>query len=193
LELQKIDADTNFEKKVGWLKVLIESQKNSSNKEFLKNLKLDLFADKIYCYTPKGDVKELSKNATLLDFAYCIHQEVGETAVGGRVNGKFVPLRETLENGSVVEILTNKNQRPRRDWLKFVISAKARAKIRQGIKRYESIPVPKGQIIKINNEDNFDSLVESPEFPSGKFSFAKCCYPLPKDELLGIMKSDKRF
>ncbi len=190
---KKIDADTNFEKKVGWLKVLIESQKNSSNKEFLKNLKLDLFADKIYCYTPKGDVKELSKNATLLDFAYCIHQEVGETAVGGRVNGKFVPLRETLENGSVVEILTNKNQRPRRDWLKFVISAKARAKIRQGIKRYESIPVPKGQIIKINNEDNFDSLVESPEFPSGKFSFAKCCYPLPKDELLGIMKSDKRF
>ncbi|MDH3353484.1 MAG: HD domain-containing protein, partial [Nanoarchaeota archaeon] len=178
---KKVEGDTSFEKKVGWLKALIKFQKGSSNKEFIKNLKLDLFADKIYCYTPKGDAKELPKNATLLDFAYYIHQEVGERAVGGRVNGKFVSLKETLKNGCVVEILTNKNQRPRRDWLKFVISAKAKSKIRQGIRRYESIPVPHKQTIEINNDNDFDNLVESHEFPSGKFSFAKCCYPLPKD------------
>ena len=190
---KKIKGDMSFEKKVGWLKVLIESQKHSSNNGLLKNLKLNLFADKIYCYTPMGDVKELPKNATLLDFAYAIHQEVGESAIGGRINGKFVSLRETVENGSTVEIITNKNQRPRRDWLKFVVSSNARSKIRHGLKKYESIPVPKGQPIKINKETGFDSLVESPEFPSGKVALAKCCYPLPKDELLGVIKSNKRF
>ncbi len=190
---KKIGEDASFEKKVGWLKALIKSQKDSSNKEFMKDIKLDLFADKIYCYTPKGEAKELPAGATLLDFAYYIHQEVGERAVGGRVDGKFVSLRKTLKNGCVVEILTNKNQRPRRDWLKFVVSAKAKSKIRNGIRKHESIPVPHKRTIKISNENDFDSLVESHEFPTGKFSFAKCCYPLPKDELLGIMKSHQKF
>lgn len=186
------EGDVSFEKKVGWMKALMESQKSSSTKEFMKNLKLDLFAGKIYCYTPKGDVRELPKNATLLDFAYSIHQEVGEHAVGGRVNGEFVPLKHTLKNGCVVEILTNKNQRPRRDWLKFVISSKAKVKIRRGIRKYESIPVPKKGVIKVEKEKDFASLVESAEFPKAEFSFAKCCYPLPKDKLVGVMKSHKR-
>lgn len=190
---KKISGDAAFEKKVGWLKALMESQKSSGDKEFMKNLKLDLFADKIYCYTPKGDVRELAKGATLLDFAYSIHQEVGERSVGGRIDGHFVSLKEPLKNGAVVEILTNKNQRPRRDWLKFVVSARAKAKIRKGIKRYESIPVPKRQSIKVVEERDFDSLVEAPEFLFGDFSFAKCCYPLPKDDLLGVAKSSKKI
>ncbi len=190
---KKMDSDSSFEKKIGWLKVLIESQKNSSSKEFMKDLKLDLFADKIYCYTPKGDVRELPKKATLLDFAYYIHQEIGERAIGGRVNGKFVPLKKVLENGAVVEILTNKRQRPRRDWLKFVISAKAKAKIRHGIRKYESLPIPKMRNIIKRSKDDFDNIVESHEFPRGKFAFAKCCHPLPKDELLGTMKSNRRI
>ncbi len=190
---KKTGGDLAFERKVGWLKALIKSQSGSSNEEFMKNLKLDLFADKIYCYTPKGDIKELPKNSTLLDFAYYVHQEIGNKTVGGRINGKFVSLRKTLKNGDIVEILTNKNQRPRRDWLKFVISAKAKSKIKYGIRKYESIPVPNVQTIKVKEVSDYDSLVESPEFPSAKFSFAKCCYPLPKDELLGIMKSNRRF
>lgn len=192
-DYKKVGNDSSFEKKVGWLKALMKSQRNSSNKEFMKNLKLDLFAGKIYCYTPKGDVHELPKNATLLDFAYYIHQEVGERAVGGRVNGKFVSLKEVLENGVVVDILTNKNQRPRRDWLKFVVSSRAKSKIRSGIKRYESLPVPKKRTVRVRDENDFDSLVESSGFSMGKFSFAKCCYPLPKDKLIGIMKSHKRL
>src|SRR3989339_603412 len=107
---KKLQSDKNFEKKVGWLRELIEFQKNSSEKDFMKGLKLDLFADKIYCYTPKGDVRELPKNATVLDFAYSIHQEIGEKSIGGRINGKFVSLKEPLKNGVVVEIVTNKNQ-----------------------------------------------------------------------------------
>ncbi len=189
---KKVGGDVVFEKKVGWLKAVMESQRNSSNKEFIKNLKLDLFADKIYCYTPKGDARELAKNSTLLDFAYSIHQEVGERAVGGRVNGKFVPLKSVLKNGCVVEILTNKNQRPRRDWLKFVVTSRAKSKIKRGIRRYESIPVPRRTPVKIIEGRDFDSLTESSEF-SGEFSLAKCCYPLPKDDLLGIMKSYRKF
>jgi GTP diphosphokinase / guanosine-3',5'-bis(diphosphate) 3'-diphosphatase len=190
---KKVSRDSGFEKKVGWLKALMESQRNSSDREFMKNLKLDLFADKIYCYTPKGDVRELPKNATLLDFAYSIHQEVGERSVGGRIDGRFVSLREILKNGVVVEVLTNKNQRPRRDWLKFVVSSRAKSKIRQGIKRYESIPVPRKRAIVVRNETGFDSLVYSSDFPRTKFSFAKCCYPLPKDELLGVVKTQRRI
>ncbi|MBS3087724.1 bifunctional (p)ppGpp synthetase/guanosine-3',5'-bis(diphosphate) 3'-pyrophosphohydrolase [Candidatus Pacearchaeota archaeon] len=188
-----VSGDAGFEKKVGWMKALMESQRDSTDKEFMKNLKLDLFADKIYCYTPKGDVRELPKDATLLDFAYSIHQQIGERAIGGRIDGKFVSLKEVLKNGCVVEILTNKNQRPRRDWLKFVVSSRAKSKIRQGIKRYESIPVPKKPNILIGDERDFDSLVESADFLRSDFSFAKCCYPLPKDELLGVAKSQKKI
>lgn len=189
---KNVEGDVAFEKKVGWLKALMESQRGSSDKEFMKSLKLDLFANKIYCYTPKGDARELPRGSTLLDFAYSIHQEVGERAVGGRVDGRFVSLKEVLKNGVVVEILTNKNQRPRRDWLKFVVSSRAKSKIKQGIRRYESIPVPKTQTVKAKRETDFESLVESVEFPNANFSFAKCCYPLPKDALLGVMKSHKK-
>lgn len=186
-------GDSKFEKKVGWLRAVMESQRSSSNKEFMKNLKLDLFADKIYCYTPKGDAREMPKGSTLLDFAYSIHQEIGDRAIGGRVDGKFVSLKKILENGCVVEILTNKAQRPRRDWLKFVVSSKAKAKIRRGIRRYESIPIPRKSSIVIKKEGDFGSLVESSDFPNANFALAKCCYPLPKDELIGIQKSHRRF
>ena len=190
---KKLQSDKNFEKKVGWLRELIEFQKNSSEKDFMKGLKLDLFADKIYCYTPKGDVRELPKNATVLDFAYSIHQEIGEKSIGGRINGKFVSLKEPLKNGVVVEIVTNKNQRPRRDWLKFVISSRAKTKIKQGVKRYESIPITHVYTIENKKDEDYENLVECPEFPNAIFSLAKCCSPVPKDSLIAIMKSYKNF
>src|SRR3989339_340291 len=155
---KKLQSDKNFEKKVGWLRELIEFQKNSSEKDFMKGLKLDLFADKIYCYTPKGDVRELPKNATVLDFAYSIHQEIGEKSIGGRINGKFVSLKEPLKNGVVVEIVTNKNQRPRRDWLKFVISSRAKTKIKQGVKRYESIPITHVYTVENKKDEDYYNL-----------------------------------
>lgn len=181
-------GDLTFEKKVGYLKAVLNSQREGG-KEFVKNLKLDLFADKIYCYTPKGDVRELPKGASVLDFAYSIHQEVGNRTVGARIDGKFVSLREKLCNNCVVEILTNKAQRPRRGWLKYVVSARARAKIRKGIRKYEDVPVQRGFSVTPKDVVKFDSLVESEDFPRAAFSLAKCCNPVPKDELVGIMKS----
>jgi len=185
-------GDMVFEKKVGYLKAVLNSQREDSEAEFVKNLKLDLFADKIYCYTPRGDVRELPKGASVLDFAYSIHEEVGSRAVGARIDGKFVSLKEGLKNNCVVEILTNKAQRPRRGWLKFVISARARAKIRKGIRRYEDVPVQRGFSVKPKDVAEFDSLVESEDFPRAKFSLAKCCCPVPGDSLVGIMKSSSR-
>jgi GTP diphosphokinase / guanosine-3',5'-bis(diphosphate) 3'-diphosphatase len=183
-------GDFVFEKKVGYLKTILSEEYNDS--EFLKRLKLDLFADKIYCYTPKGDVKELPKGASVLDFAYSIHQEVGSKAVGARVDGKFVSLKEVLVNNCVVEVLANKAQRPRRSWLKFVVSTRARAKIRKDIRKYETIPVQRGFSVKVEDRSVFGGLVESEDFPHARFSLAKCCNPVPMDNLVGVMKSASR-
>lgn len=185
-------GDFVFEKKVGYLKAVLDSQREGGGKEFMENLKLDLFADKIYCYTPKGDVRELPKGASVLDFAYSIHQEVGSKTVGARIDGKFVSLKEKLSNNSVVEILTNKLQRPRRSWLKIAVSARARAKIRKGIRKYEDIPVQRGMFVRAKNLVEFDSLVESEDFPKASFSLAKCCNPIPKNDLVGIMKTSSK-
>ena len=103
--------------------------------------KIDLFADKIHCYTPKGEVKELPEKSTILDFAYAVHEEVGNKAIGGRVNGQFVPLKHPLNKGDVVEVVTNKNQHPRRSWLKLVVSGKTKQKIRKYLKVFEQLPV----------------------------------------------------
>src|SRR3989344_2634431 len=134
-----LKSDQIFEKKMAWLKSILELQKTTENKEFLETIKVDLFGDTIYCYTPKGDIKELPRGAVLLDFAYTIHEEVGNHAVGGRVNGIFVPLKHPLASGDVIDILTNKNQRPRRSWIKIVTSPKSRQKIRKELKTTEHL------------------------------------------------------
>lgn len=123
--------DTSDEKKFAWLRQLMEWQKTLKDPtEFLETVKVDLFADEVYVFTPKGDVKALPAGATPVDFAYLVHTEVGNRCSGARVNGLIVPLRYKLRNGDTVEILTSPNQRPNKDWLKFVKSSSAKAKIR---------------------------------------------------------------
>jgi GTP pyrophosphokinase len=114
-----------------WLRQLLEWQQEVQDPhEFLNSLKLDLYPEEVYCFTPKGEVKTLPRGASPIDFAYAIHTEVGNQCVGARVNGKMVPLRYKLKNGDIVEILTSPGHKPSRDWLAISVTNKARAKIR---------------------------------------------------------------
>lgn len=117
-----------------WLRQLVEWQKDFDSRQFLNSIKVDLFPDVVYIFTPKGDVKELIKGATPVDFAYAIHTEVGNRCVGAKVNGKMVSLRYHLKSGDTVEIITNPNHVPSKDWLKFVKTPRARSKIKQFIR-----------------------------------------------------------
>src|SRR5688572_8738694 len=107
--------------------------------EFLQNLKIDLYPEEVYIFTPKGEVKALPRDATPVDFAYAIHTDVGHQCVGARVNGKMVPLRTRLRNGDIVEIATTAGHKPSRDWLNFVTTSRARNKIKHYIHAEEKI------------------------------------------------------
>ena len=119
-----------------WITSLVESQRSTgSSLEFLENVKVDLFPDEVYLFTPKGDILALPRNATALDFAYAVHTDVGNQAVAARVDGKLVPLRCKLASGQRVEIVTAKSSAPKPQWLEFVVSGKARTSIRQQLKQ----------------------------------------------------------
>ncbi|HET9622914.1 MAG TPA: bifunctional (p)ppGpp synthetase/guanosine-3',5'-bis(diphosphate) 3'-pyrophosphohydrolase [Kofleriaceae bacterium] len=119
------------DKKFAWLRQLMESQKELRDPtEFLESVKIDLFGDEVYVFTPGGDVKALPKGACPIDFAYAVHSNIGDHCSGARVNGMIVPLRYQLRNGDTVEIITSPNQKPNKDWLKLVKTARARTKIR---------------------------------------------------------------
>jgi GTP pyrophosphokinase len=121
-----------------WLRQMVDLQKDLQNpQELLEGVRLELYPEEVYVFTPRGEVKELPSGATPVDFAYAIHTEVGNRCTGAKVNGRMVPLRSELQNGDTVEIVTSPNQHPSRDWLKFVKTTKARHKIRQWLKAAE--------------------------------------------------------
>jgi GTP pyrophosphokinase len=123
-------ADPRKEK-MTWLRQLVEAQGDQDPTEFLESLKVDLFEDEVFVFTPKGEVKNLSAGSTPLDFAYAVHTDVGHRCVGAKVNGSIVPLHYQLRSGDIVEVLTAKQKRgPSRDWLKLVRTSRARNKIR---------------------------------------------------------------
>ena len=118
-----------------WLRYLMDAEGEGDPEEFLKALKVDLFEDEVFVFTPKGEIKNLSAGSTPLDFAYAVHTDVGHRCVGAKVNGKIVPLHYTLRSGDIVEILTAKRERgPSRDWLGLVRTSRARNKIRAFLK-----------------------------------------------------------
>lgn len=121
-----------------WIANLLESQRaTGSSLEFLDNVKVDLFPDEVYLFTPKGDILSLPRNATAIDFAYAVHTDVGNHAVAARVDGKLVPLRTKLASGQRVSIITAKASAPKPQWLEFVVSGKARTAIRHQLKQLE--------------------------------------------------------
>ena len=121
-----------------WIANLLESQRaTGSSLEFLENVKVDLFPDEVYLFTPKGDILSLPRNATALDFAYAVHTDVGNHAVAARVDRKLVPLRTKLVSGQQTEIITARSALPKPQWLEFVVTSKARTAIRQQLKQLE--------------------------------------------------------
>jgi len=137
---EKGQIDQKTDRVFGWLRQLVEWQQDlADNRQFMDSVKMDLFPDVIYVFTPKGDVKELAKGSCPLDFAYSVHTEVGNHCTGAKVNGKLVPLRHVLHSGDSVEVTTSPNQTPSKDWLKWVRTARAKTKIKHWIKTEERI------------------------------------------------------
>ncbi|MEW6247601.1 MAG: bifunctional (p)ppGpp synthetase/guanosine-3',5'-bis(diphosphate) 3'-pyrophosphohydrolase [Nitrospirota bacterium] len=130
--------DERDSKVFSWLRQFVEwHQDLPDNRQFMDSVKLDLFHDVVYVFTPKGMVKELPKGSTPVDFAYAIHTEIGDHCVGAKVNGKIVPLKHQLTSGDTVEILTSPSQTPHKDWLKFVRTSRAKTKIKHWLKAEE--------------------------------------------------------
>ncbi len=136
-------ADLHFEEKVGWLRQLVEWHRElSGSEEFLESVKTDIFIDQVFVYTPKGDIKDLPRGSTPLDFAYRVHTELGHRCIGAKVNGRLVPLDYELKNGDAVDIMSTKGEKgPSLDWLNphlgLVRTSHAKEKIRQWFKRQE--------------------------------------------------------
>ncbi len=135
---EKGDIGNKYDEQFAWIRQLVEWQQDLKNpREFLETVKIDLFPDEVYVFTPRGDVKQFPKGSTPVDFAYSIHTDVGNHCAGAKVAGKIVTLRYQLKSGDTIEIITNSHQRPSRDWLKFVRTSRAKTKIKSQIKTEE--------------------------------------------------------
>jgi GTP pyrophosphokinase len=132
-------SDEKVTEKFAWLRQLLDWQHDTAGdaRDFMETLKIDLFPEEVYVFTPRGDVKSFPRDATPIDFAYSIHTAIGHKCVGAKVNNRMVPLKYQLRNGDVIEILTNPNHFPSKDWLKIVKTSRARTKIRAWIKAAE--------------------------------------------------------
>jgi GTP pyrophosphokinase len=132
----KASVLTDEEAKFAWLRRMMEEQNEVKDPtEFIESVKLDLFGDEVYVFTPKGDVRALPNGSCPIDFAYAIHSDVGDHCSGARVNGVIVPLRYQLRNGDTLEIITSPNQKPNKDWLKLVKTSRAKTKIRHCLRK----------------------------------------------------------
>ncbi len=151
-------ANKTDEMQFSWMRQLLEWHKDLKDPvEFLETVRMDLFPDEVYVFTPKGEVKQFPKGATPVDFAYSIHSEVGEKCMGARINGKMLPLRYELQNGDIVEIITSPKQHPNKGWLEFVKTPRAKTKIRHWIRsqeREESINLGKNILEKDLEQDH---------------------------------------
>ncbi len=137
-ESGSVKAQDKNDIQFNWMRKLVEIDKDTADaKEFVESVKLDLFADQVFAFTPAGDVVDLPANSTPVDFAYRIHTEVGHRTVGALINGRIVPLDTKLKNGDIVEILTSKQFMPKIDWLNFVVTKSAVSKIRLWFKKYK--------------------------------------------------------
>lgn len=159
--------DRNFENWVMEIREVLEQQQNLSTSELLDNIKLNLYSKEVFVFTPKGEIKILPTNATALDFAFSVHSDLGMKCLGAKINGKLVPISYVLQNGDQVDILSSQNQKPKSDWLEFVVTSKAKSKIKSYLNSQKNQLVEEGKEIlqrklrhaKINfNDDEVNKL-----------------------------------
>lgn len=182
-----------------------------NTRDFVSTVKMDLYEDEIFVFTPKGMIVKLAQGATPVDFAYAIHTEVGHKCSGAKVNNKLVPLRTKLKSGDIIEVLTGKNARPSEAWLKFVKSGAARYKIRNWLRKHNddlsktedelkkkeekkrevkkaSVTIPEDEQLKIKNISGERKVGISIEGTSNVLiKLAQCCQPIPGDEVVGFI------
>lgn len=178
-----------FDRKIQWLKQLLELQKEGQESEFIENIKVDLFSDSIFVYTPKNDIIELPKDSCPIDFAYNIHSSIGDKCTGAYVNGKFVSMKSSLKNGDIIEIITSNSQRPSIEWLKHVRSTKARLYIRRAIKRSGRIPTRGIVHEEKEKKEVKEYFIQVEGMKNCKPVFSLCCKPLPGDDIKGFVVS----
>ncbi len=232
-----------------WLAGLMEMERAANSEEFLETVKADLFPDKVYVFTPKGDIMRLPRGATVVDFAYAVHTDVGNRCVAAKIDRRLVPLKTTLHTGETVEIITARGARPNPNWVNFVGTAKARNAIRSYLKNLRADEArelgrrllaqelrPYSLSLRRIGKARMDALLnelgiatsdqlfeqlglgerlapviagmlaqqgdEGPNAPRGKpldiagtegmvVNYARCCYPIPGDEIVGFMSSGR--
>ncbi len=198
--------DGKLDEQLAWLRQMYEWLKEASGpEELLEGMRRDVRTSDIYVFTPKGEVKELPKGATPLDFAYLIHSEVGHHCIAARANGRVVPLRYNLQTGDVVEILTSKNQTPHRNWLDIAVTGRAKTRIRQRLREIGAIepleeqpPKPREHHTPAKHEPPAPSIRQVDDATRRKLiriqgakgmavQFAKCCDPMPGHAIVGYV------
>ena len=156
---KQADAAAAESMRFRWVQDLLEILENSTPDEFLENTRLELYQDQVFCFTPKGQLIQLPRGATPVDFAYAVHSQVGDTCVGAKVNGRLMPLRHELQNGDQVEILTSRAGTPSPQWERFVVTGKARARIRRYVQqqqRQQYLDAGKAAIAKAFRQEGLD-------------------------------------
>jgi len=161
-------GDEEFERHMGWIRSLVDSQMQEEDpNDFMENLKIDLFQDEVFVFTPKGDLFKLPRGSTPIDFAFAVHTWVGMHCIGAKVNGRIVPLKSQLRSGDQVEIITSANQEPHQDWIGFVKTGKALQRIRKYLRENQQNQTLKfGEEILVKYLKKFSLTIDSPEFQS---------------------------
>ncbi|MBW3003349.1 RelA/SpoT family protein [Candidatus Woesearchaeota archaeon] len=183
------ERDKKFDRKIGWLRQLLEWERTSSNaKELIETLKIDLFKDEIIVFTPKGEPLALPEGSTPIDFAYEIHTNIGNKCIRCKVNNQVVPLDSVLKSGDVVEIMTQNNAKPSRQWLNFARTNLARSKIRSAIGI-------EGERMKKRARETQEELseIEVEGIANPVMKFTKCCSPVKGEAIYGFKMKDGKI
>jgi GTP pyrophosphokinase len=197
-------TDAEYQRKIEWVRRLLEPQ--AAGEEFLEQVSSELFQDRVYALTPKGEVVDLPRGATPLDFAYSVHTSLGHRCRGAKVNGRIVPLTHALSNGEIVDIITGKQEAPSRDWLApdqgFLVSPRNRAKVRAWFRKHDTTAADDGDEELVAPEPEPEPPPLRPARPrTGRggspveiegvgnlpITFARCCAPLPPQSITGYV------